>query len=83
MGSMAFYLVALALIEYGTHEISWRRIALRLGAAAVVILFGLVATTLDPIGFVIPVAVLMVAQIVESVLMRRPADETAHAAHSA
>ena len=72
-------MVALALIEYGTREIGWRLIAMRLIGAALVVLFGLVATTLDPIGFVIPIAVVMVAQVVEGVLIRRPAEEAAHA----
>ncbi len=82
MGSIALYLVALALIEYGTHEIVWRRIVLRLVAAAVVFVFGLVATTLDPIGFVIPIAIVMVAQVVDSITIKRPVEETVHIAHS-
>lgn len=81
MGSVALYLVALALVEYGTQEISWRRIAVRLGGAAAVVIIGLVATTLDPIGFVIPIAIVMVAQVVESVLVRRATAEVAHDVH--
>jgi low temperature requirement protein LtrA len=82
MGAVALYLLALALIEYGTREIGWRLIAVRLFGAAVVVVIGLLATTLDPIGFVIPIAVVMIAQVVESILIRRPAEESAHVAHS-
>jgi low temperature requirement protein LtrA len=69
--ALVLYLGALALIEYGTQGMKPHRVGLRAASAGLVLLIGLVATTVDATAFVILMAIVMLAQVAYNLLTTR------------
>lgn len=76
--ALVLYLIAMMLIEYGTRNVQWRRIGLRLVSSILILLIGLFATGLDATGFVGVMAVVMLIQVAETILLPHSVPEAEH-----